>query len=59
MGLGRKEAMNRAMEMLSLVGMPSPETIVRNYPHQMSGGMRQRVMIAMAHLLRSQAYACG
>jgi peptide/nickel transport system ATP-binding protein len=48
MGLGRKEAMNRALEMLSLVGMPSPETIVMNYPHQMSGGMRQRVMIAMA-----------
>ena len=48
MGLGRREAMNRALEMLSLVGMPSPETIVRNYPHQMSGGMRQRVMIAMA-----------
>ena len=48
LALGRKKAMDRVMEMLSLVGMPSPETIVRNYPHQMSGGMRQRVMIAMA-----------
>jgi peptide/nickel transport system ATP-binding protein len=47
-GLGRKEAMNRAIEALRLVGMPSPERIVRNYPHQMSGGMRQRIMIAMA-----------
>jgi len=48
MGLGRKEAINHAMETLSLVGMPSPEKIIKNYPHQLSGGMRQRVMIAMA-----------
>lgn len=47
-GVGRKEAANRAIESLRLVGMPSPEKVVSNYPHQMSGGMRQRVMIAMA-----------
>lgn len=46
--LKRKDAMVVATEMFKLVGISSPETRVHNYPHQMSGGMRQRVMIAMA-----------
>ncbi len=44
----RKEALELAIEMFKLVGIPSPEDRVHSYPHQMSGGMRQRVMIAMA-----------
>jgi oligopeptide/dipeptide ABC transporter ATP-binding protein len=46
--LGRKDARTRAIEMLRQVGIPSPEVRVDDYPHQMSGGMRQRIMIAMA-----------
>ncbi len=47
-GMSRKDAMDRAIEMLKLVRIPTPERRVRDYPHQFSGGMRQRVMIAIA-----------
>ena len=48
LGLSREDALAKAVEMLGLVGMPSPGDRINDYPHQMSGGMRQRVMIAMA-----------
>ncbi len=48
LGLGKSEAKQQAAKMLGLVGIPAPESRLKLYPHQFSGGMRQRVMIAMA-----------
>lgn len=48
MGMNKRQALARALEMLELVGIPEPRARLRNYPHELSGGMRQRAMIAMA-----------
>lgn len=48
LGMSRKEAESRAAELLSMVGIPNAKERLKDYPHQYSGGMRQRVMIAMA-----------
>ncbi|MGR3320216.1 MAG: ABC transporter ATP-binding protein, partial [Candidatus Anammoxibacter sp.] len=47
-GLKKRQAKEKAVDMLGKLGIESPETIIDKYPHQMSGGMKQRIMIAMA-----------
>ena len=53
-GVSRREASREAVEMLTQVGIQRPAAVARMYPHELSGGMRQRVMIAMALALRPQ-----
>ncbi|MGB9729960.1 MAG: ABC transporter ATP-binding protein [Thermoprotei archaeon] len=50
----KREAWSQAIEMLREVGMPAPENVMRMYPHELSGGMKQRVMIAMAFSLKPE-----
>lgn len=52
--MGKKDAATRAIDILQRVGMPRPERIAKDYPHQLSGGMRQRAMIAMALVTHPQ-----
>ena len=52
--LSKKEAEKKAIEMLKLVGIPAPEKRINQYPHELSGGMRQRVMIAIALACKPQ-----
>ncbi len=54
-GLSKRAALDRAVEMLKLVNIPTPERRINDYPHQFCGGMRQRVMIAIALACNPQA----
>ena len=57
-GVGKKEAEERAIQLMRLVGIPTPERRARMWPHQLSGGLRQRVMIATALSVEPQLLLC-
>ncbi len=57
-GMSKVDADARALEMIKLVGIPAPEKVFNSYPHELSGGMRQRVMIAMALACQPKILIC-
>jgi ABC-type dipeptide/oligopeptide/nickel transport system ATPase component len=57
-GVTGTKALDRAIEALAEVGIPDPEKRIQAYPHEFSGGMRQRVMIAMALITRPELLIC-
>ncbi|MGI6230789.1 MAG: ABC transporter ATP-binding protein [Tractidigestivibacter sp.] len=56
--MDKKEADRRALDMIKLVGIPAPEKVFNSYPHELSGGMRQRIMIAMALACQPSLLIC-
>ena len=56
--VSRKEAKEKAIEILKLISLPAPEESMKRYPHQLSGGMRQRIMIAMALICNPKVLFC-
>ena len=58
LSVSKADADARALEMIKLVGIPAPEKVFRSYPHELSGGMRQRIMIAMALACQPELLIC-
>ena len=57
-GMSKEEADKRALDMIKLVGIPAPEKVFKSYPHELSGGMRQRIMIAIALACQPSLLIC-